>query len=243
MSWTGGLVAPWVRGVSIAALHWNYGDVPTWIQAVATVGAFVAAIFAAFWTAGTVRSAREQAAIARQTATTARDQARQAEEAARAQLVSMSEQLEFARTEAKEAEGRFLRSQLDAQAPVVYVRATCPRLAAMPLSDYIAASDTLFNPEKGVTARFELPSNAEHFFGMTFNLELVNCGDKPARVDFLEYSRAELVDNPPGQEIVLPPGGEARTCLAQNNILDGSHGRRHHPRCGCITWPDHVLGA
>jgi hypothetical protein len=227
-----------------SAHHWDYGDVPTWIEAAATVAAFIAAFFAARWTAKTANSARDQVEVARkqlasagkaarkqltamrEQVESARAQVEQGEKAAQGQLAAMREQLDLARSEATAAKIRFLHAQLDALAPVVYARAAHPRLVMMPLSEYRAAPNTLYNPDHTVKSQVKVSPGEDPYFGLTFSIELVNCGDIPARIDFAENPNAELRDMLqhhevlPGQEVVIPPH-EGRALVWRRGIYSG----------------------
>lgn len=189
----------------------QWGDFPSWVVAVSTTGAFVAAGLAAGWTAKTAKSADEQVA------------------AAHAQVDATREQLEIARADAdrerdafQAAERRFLQSQVDGRAPVVYARATpgCELPGFLSSNTYgswgraplmaIRASEVPHTPEWQrskdfhVTERMTLEEDDHFVFAQYVTLEFVNCSDVPARVDVTQFAGGELSIRQ-GEALVVPP--------------------------------------
>ncbi len=200
-------------------------DVPSWIEAVATVFAFGAATAAAIWTAKTAGSAKSQAESARkqleQSEATTRDQM----ESMRTQLTLAHESAEREKQGARESEYRFLRAQFDALAPVVYAYATPgspsgrPMLTSVTIEEQQANPDALLMASNAVTTpiRVESADNLR-LFAVTVTVNFVNCSGFPARIDLVDTSNLEIdnSDTVPdllGRELVLPPNSSRRVVL------------------------------
>ncbi|MEQ0560853.1 hypothetical protein ABJI51_17335 [Amycolatopsis sp. NEAU-NG30] len=227
------------------SLSLQWGDVPTWFSAVSTTGAFIAAGFAASWTARTAKSADAQVKVVREQAAAEREQldlakneaerqralAESAEERAREADKRAVEAAERERVLAEAAEVRFLRTQIDMRAPTVYVRATpgssasdtgglygAPFLSAVPSEKMHEISTGKI--ELGayhVSRQMTLTEDDDMLFIATVTLELVNCSSFPARIDFVSYPNLELLGLRQGQELVIPPD-ETRKIVARRRL-------------------------
>jgi hypothetical protein len=217
-------------------VHWwdklQWGDVPTGLVALATVGTLWAAILAARWTSRTVSAARDQVKAANDQLNVVKEQLALARaDSAHSRQVS-KEQLALAHAEserdreaARASETRFLQSQLDLRAPVVYARAipgsNLPQyqrhqadgsgswsrapLASATITDAQADPQWFDRRQAAVMDGLSVADDeGALLFMVTFTIEFVNCSDLPAQVDILELPSAEL-DLRQGQPLVVPP--------------------------------------
>jgi hypothetical protein len=204
-------------------------DFPSWITAVSTAGALLAAGLAARWTAKTAKSAEQQVAAARGQV-----------EAANGQLELVGDQLELAKSEAEggrratqAAEQRFLRAQLDSRAPVVYARAmpggrfcidpnsneytSCPAMTMVTREQQMANRDSIFFEDNALTSPYTAVDGDSAVFTTIVTIEFVNCSALTARVAIPDRDRCTLFTSPgvqlrQGDELFLPPN-EARTVV------------------------------
>lgn len=203
----------------------QWGDVPSWVVACSTTGAFVAAGFAARWTAKTAKSADDQVHAAQAQVAAARAQA----DATREQLLVAQAEAEREREAVQAAERRFLQTQLDARAPVVYARAKpgcdlpgftsssatgswgrAPLMAIRQSEAQGNDPDWLRRLDHHVTERMTLEEDDQRFIFVQYvTLEFVNCSGVPARIDITKPAGGELSIRQ-GEALVIPPH-EARS--------------------------------
>jgi hypothetical protein len=190
-----------------------WGDVPGWIVAGSTAGAFVAAGLAARATFKTLRLTRDSVATAQDQADAARQQVSAAHEQlrlAREQVAHQREVADRERQDANRAYGEAARARLDLLAPRIWCRAKAglvgyPMLTSAPRTVeggrppidafHIVATERTMDPADG------------DIFLIRLTIELHNFGDQPAEVYF-QGAGLEPLDwpQPQGTPIILLPG-------------------------------------
>lgn len=199
---------------------------PEWLSAFATTGALVFAGAAAWYTRKSAEAAKGQVdAVNKQVRIAERNAERQEERAriaeARAERAEKRE-----RVQSENSEERFLKAQLDTQAPYVYIRvfggydasgiirhngvvvAGAPRLAALSSAERVFSGDISRSlQEKSVSrnAALRVQEGEDYLFIVTATVEVVNVSNFPARVDVVETGGFDFFGHSSGRVTFVSP--------------------------------------
>ncbi|QYN16848.1 hypothetical protein [Amycolatopsis sp. DSM 110486] len=218
-------------------------DATDWISAVSTALAMGFAGTAAVYAAKSWGSAKKQVQAAERQVEAAYEQVRIAEAATQRQeeraaaadeRADRAENRELLQVQA--AEERFIKAQLDARAPYVYLRtrdgysglagityneevlSPAPLIAALPKE----ASRLAFDPEARLhnyepKDGTEIPSAEDFLFVVTITVDAVNVSDYPARINVIDIGEFDVLGDFRGNDIIVPQRG-AKTVVLRRVI-------------------------